>query len=118
MNYFSHSRLPTYYGQNVNLNLPRKASGKANLLKSNFSKTQAVEPSNWQAKIDAGVSFVTVSDFVVYDSILTHTLRLGMISPQFTWDKTNQRLRKAIILPSTQIIKTQGGTRNRNLEIT
>ena len=60
MNYFSHSRLPTYYGQNVNLNLPRKASGKANLLKSNFSKTQAVDPSDWQVKIDAGVSFVAM----------------------------------------------------------
>lgn len=60
MNYFSHSRLPTYYGQNVNLNLPRKASGKANPLKSNFSKTQAVDPSDWQAKIDAGVSFVAM----------------------------------------------------------
>lgn len=53
-----------------------------------------------------------------YDSILTHMVHLGVIPPQFIWDQTNQPLRKAIILPSTQIIKTQGRTRNRNLEIT
>lgn len=77
-----------------------------------------VETSKWKAQIDAGLSFVTVGDFVFYDSILTHALRLGVISPRFTWDKMNHLLGKAIILPCAKVIKTQGRTRNRNLEIT
>ncbi|WP_265733406.1 hypothetical protein [Acinetobacter terrae] len=49
---------------------------------------------------------MTVADFVFYDSILTHAARLCVIPPRFTWDKMNQPLRKAIILPCAKVIKT------------
>lgn len=42
-----------------------------------------VETSNWQAQIDAGLSLITVGDFVYYDTILTHAVRLGVIPPRF-----------------------------------
>lgn len=46
-------------------------------------KAQAVEASNWQAQVDAGVSLLTVGDFVYYDSILTHATRLGVLPKRF-----------------------------------
>ncbi|MHA3081762.1 5-methyltetrahydropteroyltriglutamate--homocysteine S-methyltransferase [Acinetobacter sp. ANC 5383] len=48
-----------------------------------LSKAQAIEASNWQAQVDAGLSLLTVGDFVFYDSILTHAVRLGVIPPRF-----------------------------------
>lgn len=42
-----------------------------------------VEASNWQAQIDAGLSLISVGDFVYYDAILTHAVRLGVIPPRF-----------------------------------
>ncbi|ENV48203.1 5-methyltetrahydropteroyltriglutamate-homocysteine S-methyltransferase [Acinetobacter brisouii CIP 110357] len=48
-----------------------------------LSKAQAIEASNWQAQVDAGLSLLTVGDFVFYDSILTHAVRLGIIPPRF-----------------------------------
>ncbi|WP_010114821.1 5-methyltetrahydropteroyltriglutamate--homocysteine S-methyltransferase [Acinetobacter sp. P8-3-8] len=48
-----------------------------------LEKAQAVEASNWQAQVDAGLSFITVGDFVFYDSILTHAVRLGIIPTRF-----------------------------------
>ena len=47
------------------------------------AKAQAVEASNWQAQVDAGVSLLTVGDFVYYDSILTHATRLGVLPKRF-----------------------------------
>ncbi|MBC7751523.1 MAG: 5-methyltetrahydropteroyltriglutamate--homocysteine S-methyltransferase, partial [Candidatus Saccharibacteria bacterium] len=48
-----------------------------------LEKAQAVEASNWQAQVDAGVSLLTVGDFVYYDSILTHATRLGVLPKRF-----------------------------------
>lgn len=48
-----------------------------------LEKAYAVEASNWQAQIDAGTSLLTVGDFVLYDSILTHAVRLGVIPTRF-----------------------------------
>lgn len=48
-----------------------------------LEKAYAVEASNWQAQIDAGTSLLTVGDFVLYDSILTHAVRLGVIPARF-----------------------------------
>ncbi|MHA3104590.1 5-methyltetrahydropteroyltriglutamate--homocysteine S-methyltransferase [Acinetobacter sp. ANC 3791] len=48
-----------------------------------LSKAQAIEASNWQAQVDAGLSLLTVGDFVFYDSILSHAVRLGVIPPRF-----------------------------------
>ncbi len=48
-----------------------------------IEKAQAVEASNWQAQVDAGVSLLTVGDFVYYDSILTHATRLGVLPKRF-----------------------------------
>jgi 5-methyltetrahydropteroyltriglutamate--homocysteine methyltransferase len=48
-----------------------------------LSTAQAIEASNWQAQVDAGLSLLTVGDFVFYDSILTHAVRLGVIPPRF-----------------------------------
>lgn len=48
-----------------------------------LAKAQAVETANWQAQVDAGLSLITVGDFVYYDSILTHAVRLGVIPTRF-----------------------------------
>ena len=48
-----------------------------------LAKAQAVEAANWQAQVDAGLSLITVGDFVFYDSILTHAVRLGIIPTRF-----------------------------------
>ncbi|HEY4712908.1 MAG TPA: 5-methyltetrahydropteroyltriglutamate--homocysteine S-methyltransferase, partial [Aquirhabdus sp.] len=48
-----------------------------------IEKAQAVEASNWQAQVDAGISLLTVGDFVYYDSILTHATRLGVLPKRF-----------------------------------
>lgn len=48
-----------------------------------LQKAYAVEASNWQAQVDAGVSLLTVGDFVFYDAILTHAVRLGVIPARF-----------------------------------
>ena len=48
-----------------------------------LEKAQAVEASNWQAQVDAGLSLITVGDFVFYDNILTHAVRLGIIPTRF-----------------------------------
>ena len=48
-----------------------------------LAKAQAVEAANWQAQADAGLSLLTVGDFVFYDSILTHAVRLGVIPARF-----------------------------------
>jgi 5-methyltetrahydropteroyltriglutamate--homocysteine methyltransferase len=48
-----------------------------------IEKAQAVEKLNWQAQVDAGVSLLTVGDFVYYDSILTHSTRLGVLPKRF-----------------------------------
>lgn len=48
-----------------------------------LAKAQAVEAANWQAQVDAGLSLMTVGDFVFYDSILTHAVRLGVIPTRF-----------------------------------
>lgn len=44
---------------------------------------EAVETANWQAQVDAGVSLLTVGDFVYYDHILTHAVRLGVLPKRF-----------------------------------
>lgn len=49
-----------------------------------LAQAQAVEASNWQAQVEAGLSLLTVGDFVFYDSILTHAVRLGVIPARFT----------------------------------
>ncbi|GAC1373124.1 MAG: 5-methyltetrahydropteroyltriglutamate--homocysteine S-methyltransferase [Aquirhabdus sp.] len=49
-----------------------------------IAKAHAVEASNWQAQVNAGVSLLTVGDFVYYDSILTHATRLGVLPKRFT----------------------------------
>ena len=46
-------------------------------------QAQAVEASNWQAQVDAGLSILTVGDFVYYDAILTHAVRLGIFPARF-----------------------------------
>ncbi len=48
-----------------------------------IEKAQAVEASNWQAQVDAGISLLTVGDFVYYDSIVTHATRLGVLPKRF-----------------------------------
>ena len=48
-----------------------------------LAQAEAVEASNWQAQIDAGLSLVTTGDFVLYDAILTHAVRLGVIPARF-----------------------------------
>ncbi|AOA58504.1 5-methyltetrahydropteroyltriglutamate--homocysteine S-methyltransferase [Acinetobacter larvae] len=57
-----------------------------------LQQAQAVEHSNWQAQIDAGLSLLTVGDFVYYDAILTHAVRLGIIPARFATEaaKLNQ----------------------------
>lgn len=56
-----------------------------------LEKAYAVEASNWQAQADAGLSFLTVGDFVFYDAILTHAVRLGVIPARFAEaEKLNQ----------------------------
>lgn len=54
-------------------------SSQAELLVS----AQAVEAANWQAQVDADVSLLTVGDFVYYDHILTHAVRLGVLPKRF-----------------------------------
>jgi len=49
-----------------------------------IEKAQTVEARNWQAQVDAGVSLLTVGDFVYYDSILTHATRLGVLPKRFS----------------------------------
>lgn len=44
---------------------------------------QAVEQANWQAQVDAGLSLLTVGDFVYYDHILTHAVRLRVLPARF-----------------------------------
>lgn len=39
--------------------------------------------SNWQAQIDAGLSFITVGDFAYYDQMLNHSQLLGAIPQRF-----------------------------------
>ncbi|WP_168419037.1 MULTISPECIES: hypothetical protein [Acinetobacter] len=48
-----------------------------------LAEAQAVEAANWQAQVDAGISILTVGDFVLYDSVLTHAVRLGIIPARF-----------------------------------
>lgn len=48
-----------------------------------LEKAYAVEAANWQSQVNAGLSFLTVGDFVFYDSILAHTVRLGAIPKRF-----------------------------------
>jgi len=48
-----------------------------------IASAQAVEAANWQAQVDAGVSVLTVGDFVYYDQILTHAVRLGVLPKRF-----------------------------------
>lgn len=48
-----------------------------------LEKAHAVESANWQSQVEAGLSFLTVGDFVFYDAILTHAVRLGVIPPRF-----------------------------------
>ena len=48
-----------------------------------IASAQAVEAANWQAQVDAGVSLLTVGDFVYYDQILTHAVRLGVLPKRF-----------------------------------
>lgn len=48
-----------------------------------LEKAQAVEAANWQSQAEAGLSFLTVGDFVFYDAILTHAVRLGVIPARF-----------------------------------
>lgn len=48
-----------------------------------IQSAQAVEAANWQAQVDAGVSLLTVGDFVYYDQILTHAVRLGVLPKRF-----------------------------------
>lgn len=56
-----------------------------------LEKAQAVEAANWQSQIDAGLSLITVGDFVFYDSILAHAVRLGVIPARFKdAEKLNQ----------------------------
>lgn len=43
-----------------------------------------VEAANWQAQVDAGVSLLTVGDFVYYDQILAHSVRLGVLPARFS----------------------------------
>lgn len=52
-----------------------------------IEKAQAVEASNWEAQVNAGVSLLTVGDFVYYDSILTHATRLGVLPKRFAAGK-------------------------------
>jgi len=50
-----------------------------------------VTASNWQAYINAGLSFVKVGNFVFYDSILTHPVLKGISGLEFEntgWAKT------------------------------
>ncbi len=54
-------------------------SSQADLITS----AQAVEAANWQAQVDAGISLLTVGDFVYYDHILTHAVRLGVLPKRF-----------------------------------
>jgi 5-methyltetrahydropteroyltriglutamate--homocysteine methyltransferase len=44
---------------------------------------QHIEHSQWQDQIDAGLSILTVGDFVYYDHILTHAVRLGVLPTRF-----------------------------------
>ena len=53
-----------------------------------LTQAHAVEAANWQAQIDAGVSLLSVGDFVLYDSILTHAVRLGVIPARFSQSST------------------------------
>lgn len=55
-------------------------STQAELIK----QAEAIEVSNWQAQIDAGVTLLTVGDFVYYDAILTHATRLGVLPARFS----------------------------------
>lgn len=47
-------------------------------------RAEQVELANWQAQVDAGISLLTVGDFVYYDHILTHATRLGVFPDRFT----------------------------------
>ncbi len=44
---------------------------------------EAVQHNNFQAQVDAGLSLLTVGDFVYYDSILSHAVRLGIVPARF-----------------------------------
>jgi 5-methyltetrahydropteroyltriglutamate--homocysteine methyltransferase len=61
-------------------------------------KAQVVEASNWQAQVDAGISLLTVGDFVYYDSILTHATRLGVLPARFAAAKNLNSLDRQFYL--------------------
>lgn len=71
-------------GEKRELKFAEEAYWKGESTQAEFLSTaQAIEASNWQAQVDAGLSLLTVGDFVFYDSILTHAVRLGVIPPRF-----------------------------------
>ena len=79
-------------GAKRELKFAEESYWKGEITQAEFlAKAQALEASNWQAQIDAGLSLVTVGDFVFYDSILTHAVRLGVIPARFKEaEKLNQ----------------------------
>ena len=79
-------------GAKRELKFAEESYWKGEITQAEFlAKAQALEASNWQAQINAGLSLVTVGDFVFYDSILTHAVRLGVIPARFKEaEKLNQ----------------------------
>jgi 5-methyltetrahydropteroyltriglutamate--homocysteine methyltransferase len=72
-------------GAKRELKFAEESYWKGEITQTEFiEKAQAVEAQNWQAQIDAGLSLLSVGDFIFYDSILTHAVRLGAIPERFS----------------------------------
>lgn len=50
------------------------------------SVATSIKNTNWQAQLDAKLSFVTVGDFAFYDQMLNQSLMLGAIPKRFGFD--------------------------------
>ncbi len=71
-------------GAKRELKFAEEAYWKGEISQTEFLvKAQAVEASNWHSQVEASLTYLTVGDFVFYDSILTHAVRLGIIPARF-----------------------------------
>ena len=50
------------------------------------STARAIRLANWRAQREAGLDFVTVGDFSLYDHVLDTTAMLGAVPPRFGWE--------------------------------
>jgi 5-methyltetrahydropteroyltriglutamate--homocysteine methyltransferase len=59
---------------------------------------QQIEHAQWQDQIDAGLSILTIGDFVYYDHILTHAVRLGVLPARFAAGQAHSELDRQFYL--------------------